>query len=48
MELVLPMYKVHPYLSFKNSGKRVHIIHGKIQYIYEINNLVVLGVFRRS
>ena len=32
MELVLLMYNVHPYFSLKNLGKKVHIIHGKIQY----------------
>ena len=31
MELVLPMYNVHPYFSLKTLGKRVCIIHGKIQ-----------------
>ena len=36
MELVLPMYNVHPYFSLKNLGKKVSIIHGKygIQYIF--------------
>ena len=32
MELVLPMYNVHPYFSLKNLGKKVSIIHGKIWY----------------
>ena len=27
---VLLMYNAHPYLSLKNSGKKVCIIHGKI------------------
>ena len=30
-ELVVPMYNAHPYFSLKNLGKKVHIIHGKIQ-----------------
>ena len=30
--LVLPMYSVHPYFSLKNLGKKVCILHGKIQY----------------
>ena len=34
MELILPMYNAHPYFSLKNLGKKVHIIHGKIQYIF--------------
>ena len=29
MELVLPMYNVHPYFSLKILGKKVHIIHSK-------------------
>ena len=32
MELILPMYNVHPYLSLKNLGKKVHIIQSKIRY----------------
>ena len=32
MELVLPMYNVHPYFSLKNLGKNVYIIHSKIWY----------------
>ena len=32
MELVPPMCNVHPYFSLKNLGKKVRIIHGKIQY----------------
>ena len=31
LELVPPMYNVHPYFSLKNLGKKVCIIHGKIQ-----------------
>ena len=31
MELALPMYNAHPYFSLKNLGKKVLIIHGKIQ-----------------
>ena len=33
MELVLPMYNAHPYISLKNLGKNVHITHGKIWYL---------------
>ena len=33
MELVLPMYNVHPYFSLKKVGKNVCIIHGEIQYL---------------
>ena len=29
---IIPMYNKHPYFSLKNLGKKVHIIHGKIQY----------------
>ena len=32
MELVLPMYNVHPYFSLKNVGNKVSKIHGKIRY----------------
>lgn len=32
MELVLPMYNVHPYSSLTNLGKKVHIIYDKIWY----------------
>ena len=32
-ELVLPIYNVHPYFSLKSSGKKVHIIPGKIWYL---------------
>ena len=31
MELVLPMYNAHPYILLKNLGRKVHIIHDKIQ-----------------
>ena len=31
MESVLPMYNAQPYFSLKNLGKKVLIIHGKIQ-----------------
>ena len=31
MELVLPMYNVHPYFSLRNLVKKVYILHGKIQ-----------------
>ena len=27
------MYSAHPHVSLKNSGKKVHIIHGKIWYL---------------
>ena len=37
MELVLPMYNVHPYFSLKTLGKRVSIIHSKIWYIKRYN-----------
>ena len=37
MELVLPMYNVHPYFSLKNLGKKVSIIHGKIWYSVSIS-----------
>ena len=30
MELVLPMYNVHPYFSLKNLGQTMLIIHSKI------------------
>ena len=30
MELVLPMYNMHPYFSLRNLGKKVCIIYGKI------------------
>ena len=30
MELVLHMYNAHPYLSLKNLGKNVCILHGKM------------------
>ena len=33
MELVLPMYNVHSYISLKNLVKTVCIIHGKIGYV---------------
>ena len=33
MELVLPMYNVHPYVSIKIWGKKVHITHGKIRQV---------------
>ena len=32
MELVLPMYNVHPYFSLKNVGKKVHYIWQDIKY----------------
>ena len=32
MELVLPMYNMHPYFSFRNLGNKVCITHGKIWY----------------
>ena len=32
MELVLPMYNVHPCFSLKNFGGKVHIIHSKVQW----------------
>ena len=32
-ELVLPMYNVHPYVSLRHLGKKVCIIHSKIQYL---------------
>ena len=32
MELVLSMYNVHTYFPLKILGKKVHIIHNKIQY----------------
>ena len=31
---------VHPYFSLKNLGKKVHVIHGKIQYYYIANSIV--------
>ena len=34
MELVLPMYNAHPYFSFKNLGKKVHIIHSNMWYLF--------------
>ena len=34
MELVLPMCNSHPYFSLKNLGKKMHIIHSKIQYAF--------------
>ena len=37
MELVLPMYNAHAYFSLKNLGKKMHIIHGKIWYIYSLS-----------
>ena len=33
MELVLPMYNVHPYFSLKNLGKKYTIYMVKLQYI---------------
>lgn len=33
MELALPMYNVHPYFSLPNLGRKVRIIHDKIQYV---------------
>ena len=33
MELVLPMYNVHPYFSLKNLGKEVCIIHSNTVYV---------------
>ena len=35
MELILPMYNAHPHFSFKNLGRKVCIIHGKIQYLFQ-------------
>ena len=32
MELVPPMYNVHPYFSLKNVGKKVHYIWQDIKY----------------
>ena len=32
--IFIPMYNVHPYFSLKNLGKKVHIIHGKIRYLF--------------
>ena len=29
---LLPIYNVHLYFFLKNLGKKMHIIHGKIQY----------------
>ena len=40
MELVLPMYNVHPYFSLKNLGKKVCIISGKTWYSETINQIV--------
>ena len=37
MELVLPTYNMHPYLSLKNLGKKLYIIHGKIQLVPELS-----------
>ena len=34
MELLLPMYNVHPYFSLKDLGKKVHIIHGQVRFIH--------------
>ena len=33
MELVLAMYNAHPYFPLKNLGRKVHMIHDKIQYL---------------
>ena len=33
MELVLPMYNIHPHFSLKNLDKEVHTIQGKIWYL---------------
>ena len=33
MELVLPMYSVHPYFSLKNLGNKVCTVHDKICYM---------------
>ena len=44
------MYNAHPYFPLKNLGKKVHIIHGKIQYnihlwrILDINFKIVRGM----
>ena len=35
MELVLPMYNVHPYFSLNNFGKKVHIVYGKMWYFFQ-------------
>ena len=50
MELALPMFNVHPYLSLKNLSKKVCIIHNKIQqidlwYILEVGHLELNTLF---
>ena len=45
---VPPMYNEHPYFFLKNLGKKLHIIHGKIQYLYfELRVLKILQVHKK-
>ena len=42
MELVLPMYNVHPYFSLKNLGPELCITYGKIWYVCSWFNRVLI------
>ena len=44
MELVLPMYNVHPYFSLRNLGPKVCIIHSKMQVDIPMAVLMQLAV----
>ena len=40
------MYNAHPYFFLKNLGKKVHIIHGKIQSMKQYSGIILSSSVR--